>query len=88
MLQEELLCRIHFRDLRRGPLLAYDSPLANGSGTAIINKQRGPWGALEFGDIKKRKLAVFRLPCDFGVLSGGSDETRTRDFRRDRRERA
>ena len=48
-------------------------------------RQRGPLGALKFHDSKTKKLGLSRLPCNFSVLSGGSDEIRTRDLRRDRR---
>ena len=41
-------------------------------------------GALTAEVIEKRKPCLSRLPCDFRQLSGGSDETRTRDLRRDR----
>ena len=41
-------------------------------------------GALKFHDSKTKKLGLSRLPCNISVLSGGSDEIRTRDLRRDR----
>jgi hypothetical protein len=45
----------------------------------------GPLGALESRVNKNREAHLFRLPCDFRLFSGGSDEIRTRDLRRDRR---
>jgi hypothetical protein len=47
-------------------------------------RRRGPLGALDSQANKNREGLLFRLPCDIRRLSGGSDETRTRDLRRDR----
>jgi len=41
-------------------------------------------GALDSALNENREACSFRLPCYFRLLSGGSDETRTRDLRRDR----
>ncbi len=46
--------------------------------------RRGPLGALDSSVNENRGARLFRLPCFFRRFSGGSDETRTRDLRRDR----
>ncbi len=33
---------------------------------------------------QNKEAGTSQLPCDFGQFSGGSDEIRTRDLRRDR----
>ena len=43
-----------------------------------------PLGALNHHVNKNREALLFRLPCDYRLFCGGSDETRTRDLRRDR----
>ncbi len=54
-------------------------------GDADLVREMGPLGALKFRYIRTGKLCLSRLPRDLRRLSGGSDETRTRDLRRDRR---
>jgi hypothetical protein len=42
----------------------------------------GPLGALVIPLYENREAGVSHLPCDYRLLGGGSDETRTRDLRR------
>ena len=42
------------------------------------------WAPWTIPPNKNREACLSRLPCDYRRLSGGSDETRTRDLRRDR----
>jgi hypothetical protein len=55
----------------------------NGPGTGATGR-RSSLEAPESRVNKNRKPAISQLACDFSRLSGGSDEIRTRDLRRDR----